>query len=79
MPPSIPDRRRPLSSPGEVPPDAGRSPGRLRAGDLPPLPVAGGRAYVCGSAGFADAVTELIMAAGMPAADIRVERFGPTA
>ncbi len=61
------------------PPDAVRPPGRLRADDLPPLHAPGGRAYVCGSAGFADAATELIMAAGLPASDIRVERFGPTA
>jgi ferredoxin-NADP reductase len=34
---------------------------------------------VCGSARFADAATELLIASGVPAAAIRVERFGPTA
>jgi ferredoxin-NADP reductase len=33
---------------------------------------------VCGSPGFADAATDLLMAAGVPASRIRVERFGPT-
>ena len=34
--------------------------------------------YVCGSTGFANAATDLLVAAGVPAAAIRVERFGPT-
>jgi ferredoxin-NADP reductase len=35
-------------------------------------------AYVCGSAGFADAATSLVEQCGITAERIRVERFGPT-
>ena len=35
-------------------------------------------AYVCGSAGFADAASELLVDLGVPVERIRVERFGPT-
>jgi ferredoxin-NADP reductase len=55
-----------------------RPTGRLRAADLPHdlgRPVT---AYVCGSTGFANAATDLLIATGMPASDIRVERFGPS-
>jgi ferredoxin-NADP reductase len=52
-----------------------RPPGRLTLADLPPpAPIA----YVCGSSGFADAASALLMQAGVPATAIRVERFGPT-
>jgi ferredoxin-NADP reductase len=34
--------------------------------------------YVCGSAGFADAASRLLLDLGMAADRIRVERFGPT-
>ena len=34
--------------------------------------------YVCGSAGFADHVTDLLLECGVPTTQIRVERFGPT-
>jgi ferredoxin-NADP reductase len=55
-----------------------RPPGRLAAGDLP-LPVGEDTtAYVCGSSGFADAATDLLVGAGVPEERIRVERFGPT-
>jgi len=60
-----------------VPAGSARPPGRLSAADLPP-PRAGATVYVCGSAGFADTATDLLLAAGVPAADIRVERFGPS-
>jgi ferredoxin-NADP reductase len=61
-----------------------RAAGRLSAGDVAPLlagddgQAVGRTAYVCGSPGFADAATDLLMAAGVPASRIRVERFGPT-
>lgn len=60
-----------------------RPPGRIAAEDLArldlrPVVDGGGSAYVCGSAGFADAVTELLEEAGFPPERIRVERFGPT-
>jgi ferredoxin-NADP reductase len=35
-------------------------------------------AYVCGSAGFADAASRLLVDLGVPVERIRVERFGPT-
>jgi ferredoxin-NADP reductase len=35
-------------------------------------------AYVCGSAGFADAASQLLVELGVPAARVRVERFGPS-
>ncbi|HJV09843.1 MAG TPA: FAD-binding oxidoreductase [Acidimicrobiales bacterium] len=55
-----------------------RPAGRLRASDLPTVPAPGARAYVCGSSGFADAATDLLLQAGFPAGAIRVERFGPS-
>ncbi len=62
----------------DVPAGSARPPGRLTAADLPPTAGRDVRAYVCGSAGFADTATELLLGAGIPAADIRVERFGPS-
>ncbi len=57
---------------------AGRRAGRLDAADLEPLLVAGARYFVCGSAGFAEAASTLLLDAGVAAEAIRVERFGPT-
>jgi ferredoxin-NADP reductase len=51
--------------------------GRLMIEDLAALP-AGATAYICGSSPFADAATDLTMELGVPAEQIRVERFGPT-
>jgi ferredoxin-NADP reductase len=59
-----------------TPPGALRPPGRLTVDDLPEVP--GATAYVCGSAGFANYATDLLVDSGIPAGDIRVERFGPT-
>ena len=52
--------------------------GRLTSDDLAGAFVSGATAYVCGSAGFADAATGLLISTGVPTSDIRVERFGPT-
>lgn len=57
---------------------AGRAVGRLTAADVEPLLRDGATAYVCGSPGFADTATDLLLAAGVPSGAIRVERFGPT-
>jgi ferredoxin-NADP reductase len=57
---------------------AERSAGRLTAGELAPLIAADAACYVCGSAGFAEAASELLMATGVAAERIRLERFGPT-
>jgi ferredoxin-NADP reductase len=46
--------------------------------DAAMLPNATGTAYVCGSNGFVEAATELLLAAGVSAGSIRTERFGPT-
>jgi ferredoxin-NADP reductase len=61
-----------------APPGTLRAPRRLDAGDLRPLLSPGAMAYVCGSAGFAEHASQLLVALGQPAGDIRVERFGPT-
>jgi len=55
---------------------SGRPAGRLALGDVAGLVRLEATAYVCGSAGFADAATALLIEAGQPASSIRVERFG---
>jgi ferredoxin-NADP reductase len=59
-----------------------RPPGHLDPGTLAPLaaefaPV-GATAYVCGSAGFAEHASQLLVQVGMEPTAIRVERFGPS-
>jgi ferredoxin-NADP reductase len=56
-----------------------RAAGRLRHDDVRPIIRPDATAYVCGSAGFADAASHLLVDAGMPVERVRVERFGPTA
>ena len=63
-------RRSPLSS--------ARPPGRVGREDLAPLTSTDATAYVCGSSGFADTASHLLVDLGMAANRIRVERFGPT-
>jgi ferredoxin-NADP reductase len=55
-----------------------RPAGRLTPADLVPLWEPGQTAYVCGSASFAEAASQLLVGMGVPAPDIRVERFGPS-
>jgi ferredoxin-NADP reductase len=55
-----------------------RPAGRLTAAELVPLWEPGQTAYVCGSASFAEAASQLLVGMGVPPADIRVERFGPS-
>jgi ferredoxin-NADP reductase len=62
----------------QAPPDAGRAAGRLAVADVAPLVRGGETAYVCGSPGFADAATAVLIEAGVPVGSIRVERFGPS-
>jgi len=62
----------------EVPPAWPRPPGHLTARDLPGPFAPGSTAFVCGSSGFADAASALLIGTGIAAADIRVERFGPS-
>jgi len=61
-----------------TPARATRPRGRLTIGDIAGALLPGATAYVCGSAGFADATTDLLVEAGVPVERIRVERFGPT-
>ena len=60
-----------------------RPPGHLDAGALAPLVAelapAGAVAYVCGSTGFAEHASQLLVEVGMAADAVRVERFGPSA
>jgi ferredoxin-NADP reductase len=57
----------------------GRPAGRLTAADLDGLPGQVGTSYyVCGSNGFAETASDLLVAAGIDADMIRIERFGPT-
>ena len=51
---------------------------RLGAADLEPLISGDQIAFVCGSAGFADTASNLLLATGVSSDAIRVERFGPT-
>jgi ferredoxin-NADP reductase len=55
-----------------------RPAGRVTAPDLLPLWEPGQTAFVCGSAAFAEAGSQLLVGMGFPATDIRVERFGPS-
>ncbi len=57
----------------------GRAAGRFTAEELGELVAGHETFYVCGSAGFAEAASTLLTGLGVPAAAIRVERFGPTA
>jgi ferredoxin-NADP reductase len=61
-----------------APPSWPRPAGRLNGADLPAPIDPEATAYVCGTPGFADTATDLLIDAGVPSAVIRVERFGPT-
>jgi ferredoxin-NADP reductase len=61
-----------------TPPGFGRPAGRLLTADLPEPVAPGSRGYVCGSSGFADAASGVLLAAGLETGQIRVERFGPS-
>ncbi|MET3803622.1 ferredoxin-NADP reductase [Nakamurella sp. UYEF19] len=52
--------------------------GRLGSADIAALLTEAQTAFVCGSSGFADAVSTLLVDAGVASDDVRVERFGPT-
>ena len=62
----------------QAPPGAGRTAGRIAVADIAPLVRGDEDVYVCGSPAFADAATDVIIEAGVPADRIRVERFGPS-
>jgi ferredoxin-NADP reductase len=52
--------------------------GRIDRGLIEGANQASGTAFVCGSNGFVEAASGLLMEAGFPAEQIRTERFGPT-
>ena len=56
----------------------GRPRSRLTVVDLAPLVNPDATYYVCGSTGFAEAASMLLMDVAVPAAAVRVERFGPS-
>jgi ferredoxin-NADP reductase len=57
---------------------SGRPAGRLAAEDLEPLLRSGVQVFVCGSPAFAEGASRLLVELGVAAADVRVERFGPS-
>ncbi|HVJ98723.1 MAG TPA: ferredoxin reductase [Acidimicrobiia bacterium] len=60
--------------------DVGDRPrGRMTAGDVEPLLRPDTDVFVCGSASFASAATDLLVDMGVPAPRVKVERFGPSA
>jgi ferredoxin-NADP reductase len=56
----------------------GRALGRLSAADLAPLIGPDTTYFVCGSAAFTEAISQLLVTLGVDTADVRVERFGPS-
>jgi ferredoxin-NADP reductase len=56
----------------------GRALGRLNADDLTPLIGPDTTYFVCGSAAFTEAISQLLVTLGVDTADVRVERFGPS-
>ncbi len=74
----LPGRETTVVFTREAPPSCDRIPGRLGAYDLSGVLIPDATAYVCGSSGFADHVTDLLAGLGLPDERIRVERFGPS-
>jgi ferredoxin-NADP reductase len=62
----------------EAPHASGRTAGRLGLPDVAPCVRTGATTYICGSTGFTNAASDLVVEAGVPVDHIRVERFGPT-
>jgi ferredoxin-NADP reductase len=61
-----------------TPPTFSRPPGHLTRDDIPQPVALGATTYVCGSSGFAEAASDVLLAVGVPVQQIRVERFGPS-
>jgi ferredoxin-NADP reductase len=62
----------------DVPGPETRPAGRLSVADLEGAVRPRVTGYICGSTGFCEAASTLLVEAGVPVDDIRVERFGPT-
>ncbi len=56
----------------------GRAAHRITRSELEAALVPGATYFVCGSAGFAEATSSTLVELGVPASDVRVERFGPS-
>lgn len=56
----------------------GRAAGRLSPTDLDPLLTEEATYFVCGSTGFTENASQLLMSLGVPSQAVRVERFGPS-
>jgi ferredoxin-NADP reductase len=52
--------------------------GRIDAGLIAEAGIDGGIAFVCGSNGFVESASDLLLDAGHDPQQIRTERFGPT-
>jgi ferredoxin-NADP reductase len=61
-----------------TPPSFPRPPARLARDDIAQPIAPGTTAYVCGSSGFADAASDVLLGVGVRVEQIRVERFGPS-
>ena len=55
-----------------------RAAGRLTAAEVLAVLPPSGPCFVCGSAVFAEAATDLLLGGGVETGRIRVERFGPS-
>jgi ferredoxin-NADP reductase len=62
----------------EPPPGWDGHTGRLDAALVGPAAAGAMTAYICGSNGFVESASTLLMDAGLPPQAIRTERFGPT-
>ena len=58
---------------------AGRPPGRLQAAEIAPVVAPDATYFLCGSTRFTEAASDMLMDLQVPAAAVRVERFGPSA
>jgi ferredoxin-NADP reductase len=61
-----------------APPTVPRPVGHMTIDDVKPALLDDATVYICGSAGFADAASNLCLQLGVPTTRIRVERFGPS-
>jgi ferredoxin-NADP reductase len=61
-----------------APATTSRPAGHMTVDDLQPALLDDATVYICGSAGFADAASNLCLQLGVPTNRIRVERFGPS-
>jgi ferredoxin-NADP reductase len=60
-----------------APAGAARPTGRINSGDIPAL-ADSALVYICGSERFAEAAADLVLASGIPAGRMRIEKFGPS-